>query len=289
MLFLLYINDLNKALKYCNTIHFADDTSLLLKNKSLKKMKKYLNLDLRNLSNWLSSNKISLNASKTELLIFRHPKTYNLKVKLNGKLLRPSNYVKYLGMYIDSNLNWNFNTNVLASKLSRSIGMLSKIRHYVSAETLRSIYFAIFSSHLSYGSIIWAQNLSNHNVKRIMRLQNRAVRIINFANYRDHADPIFKNLSILKIIDNVELQNMLLAYDSLNYRLPSVLHNIYNFSQNIHNYKTRNSLMLKLSLPKVETTAYGLYSIEYKCIKVWNKLIDEFPSIKFQDIPRSKN
>ena len=121
-----------------------------------------------------------------------------------------------------------------------------------------------------------------------MRLQNRAVRIINFANYRDHADPIFKNLSILKIIDNVELQNMLLVYDSLNYRLPSVLHNIYNFSQSIHNYKTRNSLMLKLSLPKVETTAYGLNSIEYKSIKVWNKLIDKFPCIKFQDIPRSK-
>jgi len=162
LLFLIYINDLNKALKYCKTIHFADDTSLLLKNQSLKKMKKYLNLDLSNLSNWLNANKISLNASKTELLIFRHPNkkmNYNLKVKLNGKLLRPSNYVKYLGMYIDSNLNWNHNTKVLATKLSRSLGMLSKIRHYVSRETLRSLYFAVFSSHLSYGSIIWLKIL----------------------------------------------------------------------------------------------------------------------------------
>ncbi len=45
LLFFLYINDLNKALKYCTTIHFADDTSLLLKSKSLKQMKKHLNLD----------------------------------------------------------------------------------------------------------------------------------------------------------------------------------------------------------------------------------------------------
>ena len=195
LLFLLYINDLNKAMKYCRTIHFADDTSLLLKHKSLKKMKKQLNFDLHNLSKWLDANKISLNASKTELLIFRHPRkkiNYILKVKLNGKLLRPSNYVKYLGMYIDSNLNWNVNTNILAAKLSRSLGMLSKIRHYVNLETLRSIYFAIFSSHLLYGSIVWAQNSDSQNVRRISRLQNRALRIINFAKYRDHADPSFK-------------------------------------------------------------------------------------------------
>ena len=74
LLFLIYINDLNKALKYCHTIHFADDTSLLLQNKKLKKMKKYLNTDLKNISNWLNANKIFLNASKTELLIFGHPK-----------------------------------------------------------------------------------------------------------------------------------------------------------------------------------------------------------------------
>ena len=133
LLFLLYINDLNKALKYCTTIHFADDTSLLLKNNSLKQMKKYLNRDLKNLTNWLNANKISLNASKTELLLFRHPNknvNYYLKAKLNGKLLKPSQYVKYLGMYIDPYLNWNHNTKILASKLARSLGMLSKIRHY---------------------------------------------------------------------------------------------------------------------------------------------------------------
>ena len=290
LLFLLYINDLNRALKYCNTIHFADDTSLLLKNKSLKKMKKYLNRDLINLSNWLAANNISLNASKTELLIFRHPNkiiNYNLKVKLNGKLLRPTNHVKYLGTYIDSHLNWNYNTNILAAKLSRSLGMLSKIRHYVNPETLRSIYFAIFSSHLSYGSIIWAQN-ANNNVKRILRLQNKALRIINFANYRDHASPLFNNLNVLKITDHVELQNMLLVYDSLNNRLPLVLNNVYTFSQNVHNYETRNSINLKLSIPEVNTTVHGLNSINYKSVKVWNRFIDKYPKVNLQSMKRSK-
>ena len=102
LLFLLYINDLHKAVKFSTTRHFADDTNLLIKNKSLKQLKKHLNLDLRKLVNWLKANKISLNRSKTELIIFKHPNkrlNYDLKIKLNGKRLYPSNVVKYLGFF----------------------------------------------------------------------------------------------------------------------------------------------------------------------------------------------
>ena len=84
LLFLIYINDLNIALKYSTVKHFADDTTLLIKNKSLKQIKKHLNLDLRHLCKWLRANKISLNSSKTEMLLFRHPKktvNYDLKIE----------------------------------------------------------------------------------------------------------------------------------------------------------------------------------------------------------------
>ena len=291
LLFILYINDLNKALKYSQTIHFADDTSLILENNSLKQMKKYLNFDLKNLSNWLDANKISLNTSKTELLLFRHPNkniNYNLKAKLNGKLLRQSKYVKYLGLYIDHHLNWNHNTNILSSRLSRSIGMLSKIRHYVNGDTLRAIYFSIFSSHLNYGSLVWAQNENNTNVKRISRLQNRAVRIINFSGHRDHAKPIYKKLNILNISDSIEMQNILFVYDSLNSRLPAILNRNFTFVHNTHNYVTRNSLKLKLALPKVNTKVYGQNGIKYKSIKTWNNITDKIQIHSLHELSRSK-
>ena len=212
---------------------------------------------------------------------------YNFKVKLDGKLIRPSKYMKYLEVFIDPNLKWNYNTKVLASKFSRSIGMLSRIRHYVNVDTLRTIYFAIFSSHLSYGSIIWAQNSSNQNVKRILRLQNKALRVISFANYRDHADPLYNNLNILKLNDSVKLNNLLLVYDSLNNRLPSVLNNVYTHVKSIHNYNTRSSSKLKLLIPKVDTTTHGLNSVEYKSIKDWNRFIDDYPNLKVQELKRS--
>ena len=114
LLFLLYIHDLHKAIKFSTTRHFADDTNLLIKNKSLKQIKKHLNFNLRKLVNWLKANKISLNKSKMELIIFKHPNkklNYNLKIKLDGKRLYPSNVVKYLGVFIDSHLNWNLILN----------------------------------------------------------------------------------------------------------------------------------------------------------------------------------
>ena len=71
LLFLLYINDLNQAIKFCKVHHFADDTNLLYLGKSIKKLNKLVNIDLKNLLYWLNANKISLNVKKTELVIFK--------------------------------------------------------------------------------------------------------------------------------------------------------------------------------------------------------------------------
>ena len=117
LLFLLYINDLHV---HCTVHHFADDTNLLIINKSLKRLHKLLNSDLKDLTNWLNGNKISLNVSKTELIIFkpkRKPLDFNMKIKLNGKRLYPTDSVKYLGVKIDSKLNWKSHVNVTATKL----------------------------------------------------------------------------------------------------------------------------------------------------------------------------
>ena len=69
LLFLIYINDLHVAIKYCEVHHFADNANLLIVNICVKSINKEVNYDLKNLSNWLKTNKISLNVSKTELVL----------------------------------------------------------------------------------------------------------------------------------------------------------------------------------------------------------------------------
>ena len=69
LLFLLYINNLNWAIKSCKVYQFADDTNLLYLNNSIKKLNKLVNADLKQLVNWLHWNKIPLKVKKTEMVM----------------------------------------------------------------------------------------------------------------------------------------------------------------------------------------------------------------------------
>ena len=89
----------------------------------------------------MSTNKISLverNVEKTELVIFKSPKKVlvdEMKIKLSGKRLYPSNLVKYLGMKIDRFLHWHDQVNSIAVRLNRANALLLKIRNYLNTET----------------------------------------------------------------------------------------------------------------------------------------------------------
>ena len=289
LLFLIYINDLHKAINYSKTRHFADDTNLIIKGKSPKKLQKQLNLDLRSLCNWLKANKISLNASKTELLIFRHPNKkfdFDFRLKIDGKRLISSKYVKYLGVLIDEHLNWTFHLNVLCTKLSRANGMLARIRHFVSQITIRSIYYGIFHTLFSYSTQIWGQ-LNDNQLNRIQTLQNKAIRIINFAEYKESASPLFRKSKILKVSDIVNVQNLLLVFDCVKGQLPTALSNIFIPVKNTHTYGTRGAKNCKILVPAANTTIYGLRSIKYQSIQVWNYMITQYSNTNF--IEKSKN
>ena len=119
--------------------------------------------------------------------------------------------MKYLGIYIDSHINFNYHISSISNKLSRAIGMLSKVRHFVEKETLRSIYFGIFSSNSTYGCQVWGQ-IKTKAFNRLESLQNKAIKVINFANPRESVTPLYKAARILKIKDFIRMQHFLYAH-----------------------------------------------------------------------------
>ena len=86
LLFFIYINHHNKAIKYNDVYHFADDTNLLLSDKSSKKINKCISHDLKLLNIWLRANKISINASKTYITLFRPNFQPNITKQLNFRI-----------------------------------------------------------------------------------------------------------------------------------------------------------------------------------------------------------
>ena len=88
------------------------------------------------------------------------------------------------------------------------------MRKYVSLKILRSIYFVIFDSYLSYCCLFWAQNRST--IQRIVLLQKKTVTIINLQPRNFHSSPLFKQNSILKFQDKICSENILFVSKSLN-------------------------------------------------------------------------
>ena len=118
------------------------------------------------LYDWLCANRLSLNTGKSEFIVFRPPR-YNqgvrITLKLNHTKLFESPKIKYLGLILDNKLIWKAHIAELSKKLSRAVGLLYKVR---PPTVLRSLYFSLFNSHLSYGLAVWG-NANQLDIRKI--------------------------------------------------------------------------------------------------------------------------
>ena len=265
---------------------------MIYASKNPKTLETNLNYDLKNLAQWLYSNRLSLNIDKTKLLIFQskyNKKNYdNIITKLQGVRLEHSNSVKYLGVYIDHNLSWDLQGKELSKKLSRANGIFSKLCHFVPKTTMLSVYYALFYSHLTYGSLVWSLT-SQKNLDIIFTLQKKSIRILNSVNYNAHTNPLFLENKIIKFPDIIKSNQLLFANQFLNNNLPEELKNMIRFSNCIHDHSIRISQNCGFFIPQVTSTNYGIYSIRYMVPFVWNEFSRVYPmSAKLQNFKSLK-
>ena len=140
LLFLLYINDLPNISEVLHFYLFADDTNIYYEADNMEKLETVINKELRKLGTWLIVNRLSLNIDKTNFLIF-HPYNKPLKqritLKIHKKAISESDYIKYLGIMVDSTLTWNIHIDKISKTISWATGLLYKIRPFVYNKTLK--------------------------------------------------------------------------------------------------------------------------------------------------------
>ena len=179
LLFLIYVNDLPNISDKLRFFLFADDTNIYYDSEDLIELEKTVNQELRKLTQWLNINRLALNVSKTNFVIFRANKKvyHNVTLVLNRKAIEQKDHVKYLGVLMDEHLNWKKQISNVTKKISRGIGLLAKLRCYLDPKLLRNIYFSIVYSHLSYGIEAWGSACTS-DLEKILILQKKAVRIL---------------------------------------------------------------------------------------------------------------
>ena len=247
LLFLIYVNDIFMASDKLTFYLFADDTNLLYADKNLKSLETIVNCELIKVVGWLIANKLSLNSKKTNYIIFHpyqkrinfniHIKAYDSRTKTFFDLER-KDHVKYLGVIIDQHLSWKHHTNYIALKISRNIGIISRLRHFVPLKTL--ISNSLISPFISYGLIAWGQASKTH-LEKILILQKRAVRLINFLPFRTHAIPYFAQSNILPITMLYFKLSSTLMLDITTNSAPQNICNLFTSTQDIHQYNTRSA------------------------------------------------
>ena len=153
------------------------------------------------------------------------------------------------------NLSWQYHVNDLSSKLNKANALLFKRRKYVILKILRSIYFAIFGSYLSYYCLVWAQN--GCTIQQIVILQKASVRIIKFQPRNSHTSPLFKQSSILKFQDKTCVEKILFVSKSLKNLSPSVFNTWFSFSSDLVIYETSSSKQGNITKLFYKTNRYG--------------------------------
>ena len=162
-LFILYINDICNASTSLKFILFADDTNVF-----------YSGVDIDNVC-----------------------------ISMNNSIITRVRATKFLGVILDEKLTWKDHISLVRSKLSKTVGILYRIRHLLNRAALFILYCSLFLPYLTYCAEIWG-NTYKSNTQCIFLLQKKIVRIVYGANFRDHTDVIFQDLKILKFYDLVK-------------------------------------------------------------------------------------
>ena len=201
LLFLIYINDLCQVSNILDMILFADDTNIFYSHKDPNFLNTIVNTELDKLSSWFQANRLSINVKKSNFVIFKSAQNrQNLDFSFfidNNQIDRVEEVV-FLGVILDQNLNWKSHIHNVARKISKSLGIIFKASFCLNEASLRTLYFSLVYPYLCYCVGVWGSTYPS-NLKRVVTLQKRAIRIISKSKFDAHTDPLFKELKMLKL------------------------------------------------------------------------------------------
>ena len=268
ILFLIYINDLPKISNNMTSTLFADDTNFSISHTDYDTMVNTLNSDLIAIEDWTITNRLTINLSKTEMLLFtnRLVNQNDQRIMLGGGCLGFVESCKFLGIYIDVGLTYKSHITYLVGKISRSAGILYRIKNNLPLECRLQYYYSFIYPYLSYNILIWGG--TNPCILYPLKIQlKRIVRLLSDAGFRDHTTPLFHKIKLLKLDDIYKLHvltHTFCAIKSGNY-------------QTNHFLNTRNR---HLAAPTFQRLSRTQQSISFCGPLLWNTLPDSIKEIE---------
>ena len=275
LLFLIYLNDLPHSSSCFHPVVYADDTTLnttlnYFYVNDISNIDVGINTELSKVQDWLKVNKLSLNVKKTKAMVFHTAKRKVVlpKLKLDGNEIEIVDEFNFLGFLIDKHLTWKNHINFISKKISKSIGMMCRLKHFLPKHILLTIYNSLILPHINYGILLWG-----YKADKLSNLQKKAVRIISDTKYNAHTDPLFKTLKILKASHLCALHELKFCFKLENNILPDYFkENFFIKNRSVHRYNTRN--LNQYQLPKIKHS-FAKNCVRYRIPLIFNNSIPE--------------
>ena len=141
---------------------------------------------------------------------------------------------------IDSHLTWKPHIDYVTTKISKTIGVIARLRHFVPQSILLNLYRSLVFPYLSYGLIAWGQ-ASKSILYKILMLQKCVIRLVYFLAYREHSLPFFVSSNILPIELLCFETVSVFMHDVSNNTAPENLCDAFTRSRQIHSHNTRSA------------------------------------------------
>ena len=174
LLFIIFINDLAKF------VLVADDSNLFISHIDRDTVYKIANIALSEVFLYCSANNIVISYDKCCFIEFKPPadKPHQMLAFPNHEIILCEEKCKFLGIYINSNLDWSDQITRARKLISQSAGALYSIKSHVPQKILRIVYFGLVQPYFIYAMPVWASNHQSKDFDMLFKLQKKAIRII---------------------------------------------------------------------------------------------------------------
>lgn len=264
LLYILYTNELpcilNKPI-----IQFADDASIIFSEpRKNPNIEENVFKSLATLENWFASLNLKLNVNKTQLINFSYKKNEQLILSNGTQILSSTENVMFLGIGVDSRLDWKYHIDLLASNMSKYAYALKILSQQINCETAFIAYHAYIQSRIRYGIIFWGNST---DVNRISVLQKRCIRSILNMKLTDTCKHIFKERNILTLV-------CIYIYESIIFL--SENKQLFSSNERDHEHNTRTKQNL---INEKTNLTYIQKNVCHMIIKIYNKCSPEIRNL----------
>ena len=213
ILFSMYINDLPSVCGECDVLMYADDTVVFTHGKTAEEAATKVTDVLENITSWLNNNCLQPNISKTVFMFFSkgHSIITEQDAFFSGRRLQVVSEYKYLGVHIDTNLNFKTHIKKVCNKVKFNLSNYRYIRNFLSSAAAKLYLHSMVLSHINYCLISWS-NAHSTALKPLESLYKQALKTLDKKPFRYHHCHIVKKFNLFGWENLIVYKNVCLVY-----------------------------------------------------------------------------